>query len=567
MILDCVSLLLILLITGYLGNQGTFSALLALIGAAFASLFAAAMFEPLQGPIAGWRPDYARGLTFLLLFFLAFSACRISADMLVLKNIRMNKIVDRSVGALFGLFAGMIVIGSTLVGIQMLPLGTALLGYDRFGGDTGMRVEGDPTAVAAGANVWLAPDNFTVGLWNLALGKALGGSVGFTNAHPNFLVETYGYRQTVAAGASTALPKDLLTVPVAWQSTDAAILKELNITDPDKAVVMVRAEIAQGSDPPKSSVNIGTAGDAKPYFFITPTQIRLVTDKPRQYYPIGYLERGTSLILTPYDSGQIADDMPNGKTSVVEDWLFEINKDEHPKFVEVKQLARVALADVMKDQPAHPEAASAYAPRTSRAEQSTIVVHVNADGVKSEGVKVYVTSLNITYRTARSVIVSAYDSNLTHLKEVEAGDPKSAWVVSAGKPGVPNSGEMNGAWRVLQGIEAKAAEDPVGFQDFMQYVFLGAATPDGVHNVVLYPQYFDEQIVPMITPTIIAQGVTDSSGKVELKEIPKGGYAIIAAAKGEKAFYFWVKQQQVQAKTAESVDLDAQNAGFSAVLK
>jgi hypothetical protein len=126
---------------------------------------------------------------------------------------------------------------------------------------------------------------------------------------------------------------------------------------------------------------------------------------------------------------------------------------------------------------------------------------------------------------------------------------------------------MNATWRILQGIEAKAAEDPVAFQDFLQYLFLGVATPDGVHNVVLYPQYFDEQIVPLITPTIIAQGVTDSSGKVELKEIPKGGYAIIAAAKGEKAFYFWAKQQQVQAKTAESVDLSTANASFSAVLK
>ncbi|MGN6367144.1 MAG: CvpA family protein [Phycisphaerae bacterium] len=568
MILDVLAVLLILSIAGYLGNQGTFSALIALIASAFASLFAAAMFEPLMGPIAGWRPDYARGVTFLVLFFLALSACRIAADMIVLKNIRMNKIVDRSIGAIFGFFAGMIVVGSTLVGIQMLPLGTTILGYDRYGTGTGMRVEGDPAAVASGSNIWLSPDNFTVGMWELALGKALGGSVGFENAHPNFLVECYGYRQTVEPGANTALPKELLNVPVAWQSADPAILKQLNIEDPDKAVVMVRAEVSQGGDPPKSSVNMGTTGDAaKAYFFITPTEIRLVTDKARQYYPIGYLERGTTLIPMPYDSGQIADDMPKDKTKVVEDWLFEINKDEKPKFVEMKQLARVQLADVLKNQPVRPEAATAYAPRTARAEQATVIVRVNAEGMKSEGVKVYITTLNTTYRDARSTIVEAYDANLSHLKEVENGTGGSTWVAAAGKPGVPNSGDMNTTWRMLQNMESKGAEDSITFQEFLQYLFPGAATPDGVRNLVVYPEYFNNKIVPLITPAIIAQGETDSSGKVELKDIPKGSYDVIAMGKGDKAFYFWIQNKQVQAKATQTLELSAKDAAFSAVLK
>src|ERR1700742_3779265 len=98
MILEALAVVLILLIAGYLGNQGAFSALIALIASTFASLLAAALFEPLQGPIAGWRPDYARGITFLVLFFLALSACRITADLVIVKNIRMNKIVDRSIG-------------------------------------------------------------------------------------------------------------------------------------------------------------------------------------------------------------------------------------------------------------------------------------------------------------------------------------------------------------------------------------------------------------------------------------------------------------------------------------
>ncbi|HUO07722.1 MAG TPA: CvpA family protein [Phycisphaerae bacterium] len=568
MILNPVSLLLILLLAAYLGNQGTLSALLAFIGATFASLLAAAFFEPLQRVISGWRPDYARGITFLLLFFLAFSACRIAADMTVIKNVRMPKILDRSVGFVFGFLAAMVVIGSTLIGIQMLPLGTDILGYDRFGSSTGMRVEGDPTAVASGSNIWLAPDNFTVGIWNLALGRALGGDQAFANAHPNFLVECYGYRQSVQTGASTALPPDLMSVPAAWVSSNPDILKQFDINDPDKAVVMVRAQISQGSDPPKSSVNMGASGDAaKPYFFITPTQIRLVTDKPKQYYPIGYLERGTTLVLTPYDAGQLADDFPKDKDKVIEDWLFEINKDEHPKFVEVKQLAKVDLAGILKDTPTRAESAAAYAPRTSRAEQSTLTVHVaGMEGGHNDNVKVYVVSLNTTIRVAKPLIGPSYDENLKHLQDINSGNG-TIWLQAQGKPGVPNTGQIESAHRMLQNPKNDSLDTTISWHDFLQYLFVGECTPDGPRNLVVLPQYFESQVLPVMTPSIIKQGVTDSSGKVDLPEIPKGSYDVVAVTTTDKGFYFWVETKQVAAKTADAVELTPENASFSAVLK
>src|SRR5271170_2772845 len=427
MILNGVSLLLILLMAAYLGNQGVLSALLTLITATFASILAAAYFEPLQGLLAGWRPDYARGITFLLLFFLAFSGCRIAADMLILKNLKLPRLIDRAIGGVVGLFAGLVIVGSTLIGIQMLPLGTNLLGYDRFGGENGMQVYDDEgngknavwNGLAAGSNIWLMPDNFTVGIWNLALGKALGGNQTFTSVHPNFLVESYGYRQTVQPGVAATLPPDLFSVQTAWVSSDPTYLSMFKITDTDKALVMVRTEVKQGGDPPKVSANMGTTGnDAKPYFFVTPTEVRLVTDKLRQYYPIGYLEKGSRFIVTPYDTGQLADDFPKDNDKVVEDWLFEINSDEKPQFIEVKQLARVPLAGLIKDKPFGPTASSEYAPRTSRADQSTVVVHVtDTEGAKLDGIKVYILQPMITWRDAKSLVVSAYDENLAHLKD------------------------------------------------------------------------------------------------------------------------------------------------------
>ncbi len=203
MILSLLVLLIIILLTLYLATQGALSAALELVAAAFASIAAMALFEPLQGIIAGWRPEYARGVTFLVLYFLIFSGLRLATDQLVPKNVVMPAWIDRSLGAVVGFFAAMIVMGTTVIGVEMLPLGTTLLDFDRFPTANRMRPEADaaPGAFASQNGLWLNPDRFVLGLWGLTSGRALGGSQSFSRIHPDLSVESYGYRNVVQQGA------------------------------------------------------------------------------------------------------------------------------------------------------------------------------------------------------------------------------------------------------------------------------------------------------------------------------------------------------------------------------
>ncbi len=241
-------------------QSGALSSILALIAAVFGSILAGALFESLQGVIAGYRPDYARGFTFLILFLAAFAVCRFGADFAVPRNIKLPKLINKAIGGVFGLFTGLVIVGSILIGIQMLPFGTAILGFDRFGGDSGMQGDGQG-AVATGSNIWLSPDRFTLGFWNLALGRSLGGDHSFASVHPDLLAESYGYRNTVFAGVTPTLPPDLMKLDSTWVSTDAGVLTAFKITDPGKAAAVVRAEITSNAEAPKISVNHAANGD------------------------------------------------------------------------------------------------------------------------------------------------------------------------------------------------------------------------------------------------------------------------------------------------------------------
>ena len=139
MALNVIVFLLLVLITLYLATQGMLSALLALATSIFASILAMALVEPLKGFIGGWRPDDARGITLLLLYVVAFSVTRVGADMAVPKNIKLPKLVNRVAGGVAGFFTSLVVVGTLLLGFEMLPVSRVLLGFDRFPGDNGMQ--------------------------------------------------------------------------------------------------------------------------------------------------------------------------------------------------------------------------------------------------------------------------------------------------------------------------------------------------------------------------------------------------------------------------------------------
>ncbi len=568
MLFNFLAFALVILVAAFLGNQGVLSAMLAFICATFASILAGSLFEPLEGIVAGYRPEYARGITFLALFFVAFTICRLAADFIVPKNIKLPKYINKSVGSAFGLLAGLVIIGSILIGIQMLPLSTSLLGYDRFGGETGMQGDG-PGTVAAGSNVWLAPDRFTLALWNLASGKSLGGDRPFKSVHPDLLTESYGYRNTVYSGVTQTLPPDLLKVDSTWVSADAATLKGFNIPapDPGKADAVVRAEITSSAEAPKISVNAASTGSSSgSFFFVTPSEVRMVTNQGHQYYPIGYLEKGRSFTKLDLDSGQLADDFPTGKNVAVEDWVFQINTDETPALFEIKQLARVPLTSIQANAVkalAGPE----YPPRAYRQEQGTI--HITTSGFDGMAHGMDESLRRPTSHLDRQSKISVSRRLWKHHRALQQINNSSGdWYAKAGQPGVPSRGDLDLANRSLRDFENKADDEHLNWDQFVHYLFVGKSTTDGPHNLIELPKYFEETLVPYFTPDVLlSQGVVDTSGKLDLPNLPKGTLDVIVGAKTDKGFYIWALGKEVKPKQETDIVLSPTNAGYAAVLK
>jgi hypothetical protein len=555
MIFNLLLLLFIVLITLYLTTQGLVSALLALITATFSSILAMGLMESLQGIIGGWRPDFARGITFLVLFLVIYGITRVLADIAVPRDVKLSNLANRVGAATLGFFSSLVVMGSLVIGIEMLPLYTSLMGYDRFGGES--RMEGDIPGVASNNhNTWLAPERFVLALWNGASGRSLGGKQAWADVHPDIDVESYGYRNTVLYASNHTIPADLMELSGAWSSAEPKDLAPFGIKPPEagKKIVMVRTSVKRGKD------NVDSADPGDPLFRITPTEIRLVTGNQHQYYPIGYLERGTEFTPLPLDTGAIVDDYVRGVA--IDDWVFQVPDDETPSFIEVKQLARAPVTDI-KDKPLRPLAASDYPVKSYQKEASTITVTINSRSEPIVEGNVYILRPAVAFKDVKAPVQNAYRHMVQVLDAMEAGT--GAWSAE-GRSGVP----PRGSWKGVQdsiGVKVMNMSDdtPLELERALEILMFGPIDSDGSKNAAAESDYVRRTIVPLLTDipsgrAIIKGAPVDTSGKVELKDIPKGNHLIFATLRTNHAFYYWVQNVTVKPNDSLSFSFSSDRA-------
>ena len=299
---------------------------------------------------------------------------------------------------------------------------------------------------------------------------------------------------------------------------------------------------------------------------MTPSQVRLVTDKGHQYYPVGYLEKGKQFVPTPLDSGQLADDFNEGKSTLVEDWVFAIDNDEVPQFLEIKQLARATLPTIQKGRFVALNS-TMYPPRSYKQEQGSI--HIASSGFSGDRVewfKVYAINKSTTNGVAKGLYHPIYSNTVDALQQIN--NSSGPWYASQGKPGIPGVGALSEAHRILQDFENKDPQQILNWADMIPYLFVAKSTTDGPRNLIDLPKYFQESIVPQFTPAVLLkQGDVDSSGSLDLTELPKGDLDVIAAAKTDKGFYVWARGYVIEPKKTTEVSLNPENAGFKAVMK
>ena len=551
MMFNLLVFVMIILITLYLATQGMLSALLALATATFSSILAMALMEPLQGLVGSWRPEYGRGVTLLVLFLIIFSATRILADMAVPDNIKLSLLVNRIAGGAIGFITALVVAGTILLGLQMLPLPRSLMGFDRFPGDNAMQGEG-PGELSRNTNgVWFSPDQFVQLIWKGASGRSLGGTglydkYSWADVHPDLTVESYGYRNNVWKASQRTLPADLFSVSAAWYSSDPKDYETLGIpaTASRGRAVLVRSEVKRGDRPPDVSTDPEDA-----FFRITPTQVRLLTSKQRQYYPIGYLDQGRKFQPLPLDSGHLVEDYASGGggSRVVEDWVFMINDDEVPTVFEMKEYARADLAGILKPNRPSPMVASAYPPKAYLKDLSSITVTFNAGGKKIEAAKVYLVAHDMLQDDVISEVRTAFD----RLESINASirDGTNGWSRDP-KPGVPEASFINYALRDATNMKTDPGDKSEPWQYILNILLAGQAEPDGERNLSNYPAFFEDHFIPMLqnakkASALRGTATADADGKAELPRNLAGMYGLIATMKTDRGFFVWYVEPEL----------------------
>jgi len=261
MIFNLLVFLVIVLLTLYMATQGMVSAIIALITATFSSLLAMALTESLESLVGKVSLEFQRGLTFLAIYLLTFGITRVVADILIPRNIKVPLLVNRAVGGLIGFFASLVVVGTIIIGLEMLPLPTDLMGYNRFPAASNMQaLDADgkpiPGTVARQSGVWLNPGRFTLAIWSGASGRGLGGARSFEDVHPDLSVESYGFRRNLQYASKRTVPPENFDVPAVWMSADPNHLKPLGIdAGPGQRAVVARAVVTLGEKSSRSAAD------------------------------------------------------------------------------------------------------------------------------------------------------------------------------------------------------------------------------------------------------------------------------------------------------------------------
>jgi len=589
MILNITALLLIVLLTLYLANQGALTAILSLVTATFGSFIAMAYFETAGGLFVNWRPEYARGCGFLLLYLLTFGLIRLIADVAVPKTAKLPKWPDHLAGGFAGFFAAMIVVGNLIIGVEMLPLGTRILGFDRFPTEQRMTPDGYGQ-ITGSASVWLAPERFVTGMWSLASGGSMGGAKAFAQEHPDILTESYGYRNTVQPGANTTLIQSMAKLRGIYEVADAKTARTWVGSDADMRVIVVRVQTEMGEKAPTR------AADADSHFRITPTQVRLVASKGgrmHQYYPIGYMDMGTTFVPLSLATGHLVDDFPSeelfkkavdksrvtdvdaNKPSIVHDWVFAILPEEKPDFIEVKQHTRFDLKLPEKAVALSTIDPTFYSPHIYRKNPAVITVsvsRVNAfDKSKSPIVKADIWLLMPV--VPRSHVLGLADVAYDKLDQIskDYSDNTGGWGdVIAREKNLPSSNDFRiGARHVRENVKLlKGLNEEVIWSNFLIDCLLSEMTPRPAQNVDVVNRYFDDTIVPLFnsSKTVVERTGTGTDGLVPIK-VAKGSYVVVVRVKNADGLYFWVRVANAGYNEKVPLNLLTEDADFKVELK
>ncbi len=223
MILNILVLVLVLLIGYWWANQGLFSAVIHLLCVIVAGALALAFWEPIGVGLfmkSSWFVSYAMGIALVGTFVVTLFVLRLSSNLLIPGNLEVPKWANLAFGYPVGLFAGVLTMGITVIGLGMLQSQHTMLGF------VGHARSGSGT-ITNRSSMWLPVHQLTAEFYGQMSVGALSSSAPLRHYNPDVHLQAASLvRDSFRKGrGQVAMRPSAASIEGAWVCQDRCVIK------------------------------------------------------------------------------------------------------------------------------------------------------------------------------------------------------------------------------------------------------------------------------------------------------------------------------------------------------
>lgn len=374
MLFSLIVALVVILLTAFWVTQGLLYAAVMFVDSVLACMVAFGFHESLHAlwADAGAMQAIGQPIALMAIFLVTLVVLRLGTDKLIGTKVVFPVHLDRIGAGVCGFFTGMVLVGTSLVAIQMLPVGATVFGYDR------LENAGDRTPRTRNLGLF-NPDAFVVGLVDvLSTNGRFGGGNAFETARTGLLLDLYAARSSPQPQVCNIVPDDCLILSDYWET------RQIETVEQTVTANGLERKFAPSEPSPLSKFLVcrvllkssAAAKGEQDVRFRLP-QFRVVGPPPtsgesRAVSPTLYLACGMSdiYIHQEHGHGKVAPDQPSrlvrfspqtdfllnpkvahavasGASGYRLDVVFDVPEDFEPWYIEFKRGARAEFAKKM----------------------------------------------------------------------------------------------------------------------------------------------------------------------------------------------------------------------------
>jgi len=285
MVLGILAVIAVLAIAVYHTTQGLFSTLIMALITALCAAFAFNLYRPLAATMYPRHAPYAMALCLMALFAGPMIVLRVVIDIVLRPNVIFHEWVDRIGGGVLGFFVGMMIVGTAMVTLQLLPFGRSVLGYKPFDETLQRRQHLGP----------FRPDEFALATASALSKGGLGGGGNFAADHREFALQTFCYRNRAGQQVYVDCPADSVELVGAWQlPPDHPWLAAAEDDKQETLADLTNPLLTDEQNAKSRIVIVRVAVDAalaekKRAWQLPATSFQLIYPDGRSFYPLAYL--------------------------------------------------------------------------------------------------------------------------------------------------------------------------------------------------------------------------------------------------------------------------------------